>query len=264
MAKIENYSNDTNITDNDRLFGTSVDGAISTTANFKVSELKTFINTGQATEAYADQAESDARAYTDTRETAITSAYQSYADQAEADAITTANAYTDTRETAITSAYQTYAEQKKQKIVGVTGTISLSAATGRQTIFYRNVTNDDPSTGSLNYNSSIGDISIDTANGEIQNTSGGELVIRISTTTYTAVSGGGQGSRVVSYFLEKYNGSWTPQKAVERTKVDNGSYADSFWSYFKLLNGEKFRIQMQTTHDTVQIDAGSQFEFAVQ
>lgn len=234
MAKIENYSNDTSITDNDRLFGTSVDGATSTTANFKVSELKTFMQTGQATETYADQAEADARAYTDTRETAITSAYQAYA------------------------------EQKKQKIVGVTGTISLSAAAGRQTIFYRNVTNDDPSTGSLNYNSSIGDISINATNGEIENISGSALVIRISTTTYTTVSGGGQGSRVVSYFLEKYDGSWTPERTVARAKVDNGSYADSFWSYFKLSNGEKFRIQMQTTHDTVQIDAGSQFEFAVQ
>ena len=37
-------------------------------------------------EAYADQAEVDAKAYTDTRETAITTAYQSYADTAEVDA----------------------------------------------------------------------------------------------------------------------------------------------------------------------------------
>lgn len=57
-------------------------------------------------EAYADQAEVDAKAYTDTRETAITTAYQSYADTAEADA----KAYTDTRETAITTAYQSYAD----------------------------------------------------------------------------------------------------------------------------------------------------------
>ena len=38
----------------------------------------------------------DAKAYTDTRETAITTAYQSYADTAEADAVTAANSYTDT------------------------------------------------------------------------------------------------------------------------------------------------------------------------
>jgi len=81
------------------------------------------------TEAYVDQAEADAiatasadatskantaetsaNAYTDTRETAITSAYQTYTDTAESDAISTANAYTDTRETAITSAYQTYTD----------------------------------------------------------------------------------------------------------------------------------------------------------
>jgi len=39
-----------------------------------------------ATQGYADQAETDAKAYTDTRETAITTAYESYADTAEADA----------------------------------------------------------------------------------------------------------------------------------------------------------------------------------
>jgi hypothetical protein len=48
-----------------------------------------------AYQAYADLAESDAKAYTDARETAITTAYQSYADAAETDAINAANAYTD-------------------------------------------------------------------------------------------------------------------------------------------------------------------------
>jgi hypothetical protein len=51
-----------------------------------------------------------AEAYTDGRETAITTAYQAYADAAEADAITSANSYTDGRETAITTAYQNYAD----------------------------------------------------------------------------------------------------------------------------------------------------------
>jgi hypothetical protein len=59
-----------------------------------------------AYEAYADQAEVDAKAYTDTRETAITTAYESYADQAETDA----KAYTDTREGLITTAYESYAD----------------------------------------------------------------------------------------------------------------------------------------------------------
>ncbi len=54
----------------------------------------------------ASAAETAANLYTDGRETAITSAYQSYADTAEQDA----KDYTDTRETAITSAYQSYAD----------------------------------------------------------------------------------------------------------------------------------------------------------
>lgn len=58
----------------------------------------------------AATAESNANSYTDGRETAITTAYQSYADTAEADAITSANSYTDGRETAITTAYESYAD----------------------------------------------------------------------------------------------------------------------------------------------------------
>jgi hypothetical protein len=48
-----------------------------------------------AYQAYADAAELDAKAYTDTREGAITTAYQAYADAAETDAVNAANAYTD-------------------------------------------------------------------------------------------------------------------------------------------------------------------------
>ena len=58
----------------------------------------------------ADAAETAANAYTDGRETAITTAYQGYADQAELDAISTANAHTDAREIAITTAYENYAD----------------------------------------------------------------------------------------------------------------------------------------------------------
>jgi hypothetical protein len=68
-------------------------------------------NLGAATKQYVDQAEADAvttaNAYTDTREGAITTAYEAYADQAEVDA----KAYTDTREGAITTAYEAYADQ---------------------------------------------------------------------------------------------------------------------------------------------------------
>jgi hypothetical protein len=67
-----------------------------------------------AYQSYADtaagNAEDAANTYTDGRETAITTAYQNYADQAETDA----KAYTDARETAITSAYQSYADTAEQ------------------------------------------------------------------------------------------------------------------------------------------------------
>ena len=62
-------------------------------------------------EGSIEKAELDSKNYTDAREIAITTAYESYADQAEADAITTANNYTDAREIAITTAYESYADQ---------------------------------------------------------------------------------------------------------------------------------------------------------
>lgn len=105
MGKIENYSNDTDITNNDRLFGTSVNGNDSETANFKVGELKTFINTGYATTSDVATAKAEAiaaaAADTDTdidaATSSITTAYQSYADQAETDAIAAAATYTNTK-----------------------------------------------------------------------------------------------------------------------------------------------------------------------
>jgi hypothetical protein len=83
------------------------------------------------------EAIADAGTYTDDRETAITTAYQSYADQAELDAVATAaadattkadqaeldaNSYTDARETAITSAYQVYADQAEADAKSYTDT----------------------------------------------------------------------------------------------------------------------------------------------
>jgi hypothetical protein len=62
----------------------------------------------------ADAAETAANSYTDGRETAITSAYQTYADTAADNAETAANTYTDGRETAITTAYQSYADTAEQ------------------------------------------------------------------------------------------------------------------------------------------------------
>jgi hypothetical protein len=77
----------------------------------------------------ADDAETAANSYTDGRETAITTAYQSYADTAEADAVTSANSYTDGRETAITTAYQSYADTAESDAV----TSANSYTDGRET-----------------------------------------------------------------------------------------------------------------------------------
>jgi hypothetical protein len=70
-----------------------------------------------------------AATYTDGRETAITTAYQTYADTAETDAVATAGTYTDGRETAITSAYQAYADTAEADAVSTANTYSDGLAT---------------------------------------------------------------------------------------------------------------------------------------
>jgi hypothetical protein len=87
--------------------GTKVSKAGDTMTGLLVLSADPSANLGAATKQYVDAAETDAKAYTDTREGAITTAYEAYADQAEVDA----KAYTDTREGAITNAYEAYADQ---------------------------------------------------------------------------------------------------------------------------------------------------------
>lgn len=84
----------------------------------------------------------EAKDYTDTREIAITSAYESYADQAEIDA----KAYTDTRETAITTAYQSYTDTAINNLVdgapGLLNTLNeIAAAINDDANYFTTITN---------------------------------------------------------------------------------------------------------------------------
>ncbi len=76
--------------------GTKVSKAGDTMTGLLVLSADPEANLGAATKQYVDTAEVDAKAYTDTRETAITTAYQSYADTAEADAKTYADGLAST------------------------------------------------------------------------------------------------------------------------------------------------------------------------
>ena len=75
--------------------GTKVSKAGDTMTGLLVLSADPSANLGAATKQYVDAAETAANSYTDGRETAITTAYESYADTAESDAITSANSYTD-------------------------------------------------------------------------------------------------------------------------------------------------------------------------
>ena len=76
--------------------GTKVSKAGDTMTGLLVLSADPSENLGAATKQYVDTAETDAKAYTDTREGAITTAYQSYADTAEADAKTYADGLAST------------------------------------------------------------------------------------------------------------------------------------------------------------------------
>ena len=281
MAKIENYSNDTDITNNDRLFGTSVNGSESTTANFKVGELKTFMQAGQATEAYADQAEADARAYTDTRETAITSAYQTYADQAESDAITTANAYTDTRETAITSAYQAYADQAEADANTYTNNKVATNATSISNITHQviaaravatSVTNttdpfvinfsslgSDASANTLEYNTTTSDaLSVTPTNGTITN--GGvsaDVNVKIAITALTTTTA----SATITFGIERDGGSgFSNIQDFVRDKSGSGNHVDSFFIYTKIPDDNTVRFTFKSSHTGSTLNTGSWIE----
>ena len=109
------------------------------------------------------KAEKDAKAYTDTRETAITTAYESYADTVETDAVATANTYTDGRETAITQAYTTAISTA---VEGKDALSELSGSTDDVTEGTGNLYHTDAraraaisASGSLSYDSATGNMS---------------------------------------------------------------------------------------------------------
>ena len=80
-------------------------------------------------QGYADAAEVDAKAYTDARETAITTAYRAYADAAEADAIATASADATSKANAAESDANLYTDGKISQEVADRNTAISSAIT---------------------------------------------------------------------------------------------------------------------------------------
>jgi hypothetical protein len=80
-------------------------------------------------QGYADAAEVDAKAYTDARETAITTAYRAYADAAEADAIATASADATSKANAAESDANSYTDGKISQEVADRNTAISSAIT---------------------------------------------------------------------------------------------------------------------------------------
>jgi hypothetical protein len=90
-------------------------------------------NLGAATKQYVDQAEADAistaEAYTDTREGAITTAYEAYADQAETDAIASAQAALDDVLDGTTSFTAINYNSVAKQVAATTGNIVTAAET---------------------------------------------------------------------------------------------------------------------------------------
>ena len=297
MAKIENYSNDTNITDNDRLFGTSVDGVNSTTVNFKASELKTFINSGYptssevATNIATAKAEAIAAAATDTDNdiaaatSSITTAYQAYADQAEADAITTANTYTDTRETAITSAYQAYADTAESDAIATARAYTnaaieqkfalrseeinidgVSNATGDNIPIHFSQLGGDPNARTLKYDIDSNDnlalvYNDDTGTDYIENDASVTVPVKISFSMFTST---GSSATDLIYRVEKSTDSgtsWTEVKKIIRSKSgSSANNSDSFFLYYGIDAGNLVRFTFEANHTSTILQSGSWIE----
>ncbi len=150
----------------------------------------------------------------------------------------------------------------KQKIVGVSNeTINFTGVDNIFPVVFKSVS-DDPANGSLNFNSHVNQLEIDPANGTIKNVAGETLTLRVSTTSFVTVD---QNNKTVNFILQLSlddGVEWSNLKTVQRTKSAEGSYADSFWSYFNLADGAMFRIAVNGQTNT-RLDEFSQYEFEV-
>lgn len=100
-----------------------------------------------ANESYVDTAEVDAKAYTDTRETAITSAYTTAIANSSSSSSTTSNAYTDAEIASATTNLEAYTDTAVANVVdsapAVLDTLNeLAAALGDDANFATTVSND--------------------------------------------------------------------------------------------------------------------------
>lgn len=293
MAKIENYSNDTDITNNDRLFGTSVNGPDSETANFKVGELKTFINTGYATtaEVATAKAEAIAAAAADTNTkvannlTLIQSNDTDIATNTANIATNTSNISTNTTNistntsnistnttniAAITPAYQAYTqaaiEQKfalRSEEINIDG--SNNATNDNINIRFSDM-GDDPGGRSLKYDIDANDnlaliYSDDIGYDHIQNGSLVTVPVKISFSMFTTT---GSSSTNLIYRIEKSSDdgvSWTEEKKIIRSKSGSSSNnSDSFFLYYGIAAGNYIRFTFQANHTGTILQAGSWIE----
>ena len=288
MAKIENYSNDTDITDNDRLFGTSVNGADSDTANFKVGELKTFINTGYATTSEVaanltliqsndtDIATNTSNISTNTSN--ISTNTSNISTNTSNISTNTTNISTNTNNistnttniAAITPAYQAYTqaaiEQKfalRSEEINIDGT--NNSTNDNINIHFSNM-GDDPAGRSLKYDIDANDnlaliYNDDTGYDYIENEASVTVPVKISFSMFTTT---GSSSTNLIYRLEKSNDSgvsWTEEKKIIRSKSGSSSNnSDSFFLYYGIAAGNYIRFTFEANHTGTILQAGSWIE----
>lgn len=85
--------------------------------------------------------------------------------------------------------------------------------------------------------------------------------LRISITAFTTVT---QNNVTLTYELQTSitgQNAWTTQKTVERVKTATGTFADSFWSIFKVDSGTDVRVVVSSSsNNAITLDAGTQLE----
>lgn len=174
--------------------------------------------------AKADAAEADAI-------TAAAADATTKADAAEADAITAANAYTDGRETAITTAYQTYADQAEADAISTAAADATSKANAAQSAAETTAAAD--ATAKANTAESNANANTDTliGDGTVDGTAGNTVKDRIDTAVANLVGGAPELldtlDEIAAAIADDENFSTTVVSDIAQGVVDAKAYTDT-------------------------------------
>ena len=248
MARIQEYTIDTVLSDEDLILGSNADDA-NKTVNFTVGDLKTYIQSSTA--------------YTAGGGLALTGTVFSNT-APDQNVVLTAGA-----NTTITGTYPSFTISSsggtstsiEESFIGLTGAAINFVGIGTLTTLPFTTANNANNTSS--YHLGTAPAVLQNTAGVIENISGSQIIVKVEFSCAINFSGG---NAEVIYYLQKSvnsGGTWTNEDIVTRDHSGSGSVAQhSFW-FIELLNsGDQLRVQMAGSAGE-QLSALSAVSFAV-